>query len=77
MFGILADQAAETETMRREFAQMPGLCLTLAQGCRLWQLCLPECEAALEVLVEEGFLCRMPDGQYARADVGATILWDP
>jgi hypothetical protein len=73
MVGILTDEAAEV--MRREFAQMPGLCLTLSQACRLWQLCPCECEAALDVLANEGFLCRTSDGQYARSDFGPIVVW--
>jgi hypothetical protein len=73
MVGTITDEAAEV--MRREFGQMPGLCLTLAQACRLWQLRPGECETALDVLVHEGVLCRTPDGQFARSDFGPTEVW--
>lgn len=73
MVGAITDEAAAV--MRREFAQMPGLCLTLAQACRLWQLGPHECEAALETLLNEGFLRRTCDGQYVRSDVGPMMPW--
>jgi Fic family protein len=42
--------------IRGEFLEMPGLRLTLAQACRLWQLDDATCEAALNVLIEQHFL---------------------
>jgi hypothetical protein len=37
---------------------MPGLCLTLAQAARLWNVDQDRCLAALESLTREGFLYR-------------------
>jgi hypothetical protein len=42
--------------IRGEFLEMPGLRLTLAQACRLWQLDDATCEAALNALIEQHFL---------------------
>ena len=42
--------------IRGEYLEMPGLRLTLAQACRLWQLDETTCEAALNTLIEQRFL---------------------
>jgi hypothetical protein len=52
-----------------EFAEMPGLRLTLTQAKRLWDLDEPTCVRLLERLVEFGFLCHTVCG-YARASDG-------
>ena len=44
---------------------MPGLRLTLAQACRLWQLDGTTCQALLEHLIAEQYLHRTRDGAYA------------
>jgi len=50
--------------VRSEYREMPGLRLTFAQACRLWQMEAPTCEAVLTALVDEQFLRRTPDGAY-------------
>jgi len=50
--------------VRGEYLEMPGLSLTLAQACRLWQIDSHSCEAALDSLVAEHFLGRSRDGAY-------------
>ena len=52
-----------------EFAEMPGLQLTLRQARRLWGLEEPTCIRILDCLVDCGFLCRTASG-YARAADG-------
>ena len=47
--------------VRGEYGEMPGLRLTLAQACRLWQLEPAVCDAILQALVAEGFLARTTD----------------
>jgi hypothetical protein len=47
-----------------EYLEMPGLALTLAQACRLWQLDLATAEALLAGLVVKGMLARTRDGAY-------------
>jgi hypothetical protein len=47
-----------------EYREMPGLRLTLAQACRLWQLDAPTCEMLLEHLVREAFLYKTDNGAY-------------
>jgi hypothetical protein len=48
--------------IRGEYREMPGLRLTVAQACRLWQLDAPTCTAVMEALVAQGFLVRTRDG---------------
>jgi hypothetical protein len=50
--------------VRGEFRDMPGLRLTFAQACRLWQLDEPTCRAVLDRLVTEQVLHRTEDGAY-------------
>jgi hypothetical protein len=37
--------------IRGEYREMPGLRLTVAQACRLWQLDAPTCTAVIEARV--------------------------
>ena len=50
--------------IRGEYSEMPGLRLTFAQACRLWQLDASTCKMLLEQLVRETFLLRTLDGVY-------------
>lgn len=50
--------------IRGEYVEMPGLRLTLAQACRLWQLDAATCYGVLAALVDEKFLYRTRDGSY-------------
>jgi hypothetical protein len=50
--------------IRSEYAEMPGLRVTLAQACRLWQLDVAMCEMLLDHLVQEGFLHQTDTGFY-------------
>jgi len=63
----LTPQTMNVERIRGEFREMPGLVLTAAQACRLWNLDVPTCHATLAQLVETGFLCLKDDGTYRRA----------
>jgi hypothetical protein len=54
-----------------EYLEMPGLRLKREQAQRLWGLDGATCEHLLDMLVENGFLCRHVDGRYARAGDGA------
>ena len=53
------------DRVRGEYAEMPGLRVTLAQACRLWQVDTATCETLLDHLVRDGFLCRTDSGFYA------------
>lgn len=50
--------------VRGEYQEMPGLRLTLAQACRLWQIDASTCERLLEQLVREHFLYKTNTGCY-------------
>ena len=50
--------------IRGEYSEMPGLRLTVAQACRLWQIDGPTCESVFEQLVREAFLYTTASGAY-------------
>jgi len=50
--------------VRGEYFEMPGLRVTFAQACRLWQVDVSTCELLLDQLVREGFLCKTDNGQF-------------
>ena len=45
-------------SIRREYLEMPGLCLTLEQAEKMWNVDRITCLDALEILIREGFLYR-------------------
>jgi hypothetical protein len=53
--------------VRGEYFEMPGLRVTLAQACRLWQVDMFTCEILLEYLVRAGVLCKTDSGFYIAA----------
>ena len=56
--------------IRSEYDDMPGLCLTLRQAARLWDLEPALCERLLETLVAQGVLRQGRGGyQLARSSV--------
>ena len=50
--------------IRGEYREMPGLRLTFKQACRMWQLAPAECDAALQTLLTERFLCRTAEEMF-------------
>jgi hypothetical protein len=44
---------------------MPGLCLTVQQAARLWNLDLATCEDVLRELVDAQVIVRTDDGRFA------------
>jgi hypothetical protein len=46
---------------------MPGLRVTLAQACRLWQVDVSTCEMLFEYLIRVGFLSKTDSGFYIAA----------
>jgi hypothetical protein len=54
------------DLIRLEYAEIPGLQLTLCQAQRLWNLSDELCARALGALIRSGYLVRTPDGCYAR-----------
>jgi hypothetical protein len=53
-----------TARIRGEYREMPGLRLTFAQACRLWQMDAVACATVLETLVAEHFLVQTANGAY-------------
>ena len=71
------DAAVSDEVLRRiwaEYAEMPGMSLTVHQGQRLWGLDRDTCAAALELLTAAGFLRKTTTGKYTRATEGHASL---
>ena len=54
------------QRIRGEYAESPGLTLSLREAERLWGLDSAQCRALLEALVETRFLRRTKQGAYAR-----------
>ena len=50
-----------------EYAEMPGLSITLPQAQRLWAVDRDTCEEVLRRLVSRGKLRRTPRGRFVRA----------
>ena len=50
--------------IRGEYREMPGLRLTFAQACRLWQVDAATCSVVLQTLIDEGFLIGRQDGTF-------------
>ena len=55
---------ALVQRVRGEFREMPGLRLTFAQACRLWQLDPTTCAVVLERLTRDGVLLQTRQGCY-------------
>jgi hypothetical protein len=50
-----------------EFAEMPGLSVTLPQAQRLWAIDYPTSIAVFRTLTDRGVVKRTPRGQYIRS----------
>ncbi len=61
----MALQRLPDERLRDAYLEMPGLRLTPHQAARLCGLAEPVVASVLSTLAEEGFLRRMPRGEYA------------
>jgi hypothetical protein len=65
--GTRADAKQElTRRVRAEYAEMPGLCLTLSQAQRLWAADRQTCEAVFRALMAHGFLRTTTQGRFVR-----------
>jgi hypothetical protein len=53
--------------VRGEYFEMPGLRVTLAQACRLWQVDVSTCEMLFDYLIRVGFLSKTDSGFYIAA----------
>jgi hypothetical protein len=60
------------ERVCAEYLDMPGLIISVRQGCRLWSADAAAVQEVLDELVHDGFLCHAGDsGQYyIRVDSG-------
>jgi hypothetical protein len=59
--GDLVSAPGAREAIRRihaDYREMPGLRVTLRQGCRLWNLTPEVCRPILDALVATGFLSK-------------------
>lgn len=56
------------DRIKGEYCEMPGLCLTLAQAARLWNVDAARASTALRRLAETGYLRRRIDGAYTLSD---------
>ena len=67
-------QSSATLTLNElEYLEMPGLCLTVAQAARLWNVGRDECRQTLDALTRAGFLYQSKD-QYVRSGCGRWFL---
>jgi hypothetical protein len=57
-----------TRRIQAEYAEMPGLSLTLAQAQRLLASDQRTCAAAFKALISRGVLRRTAQGRYVRCD---------
>jgi len=55
------------EQVRAEYAEMPGLSVTLPQAQRLWAVDRATCEEAFGRLISRGVLRRTSKGRFVRA----------
>lgn len=62
----MTSQNTPEERLRNAYLEMPGLRLSPRQAARLCGLGEVAVAAALSSLAEQGFLRRMPRGDYAR-----------
>jgi DNA-binding IclR family transcriptional regulator len=51
-----------------EFAEMPGMRLTMPQVCRLWSISPTDAETVVTGLIARGLLSRDPRGRVCRPD---------
>jgi hypothetical protein len=55
-----------TRRVQAEYAEMPGLCVTLVQAQRLLAVDEPTCAAVFRALIKRGVLRRTAQGRYVR-----------
>jgi len=56
-----------TRRIQKEYAEMPGLTITLGQAQRLLAIDETTCTAVFRTLIKRGVLRRTSEGQYVRA----------
>jgi phage FluMu protein Com len=60
--------------IRAEFTEMPGLKLTIQQGCRLWNVSESVCRDALHQLATDGFLFHTPSDAFVALPSALNML---
>jgi len=55
------------EQVRAEYAEMPGLSVTLSQAQRLWAIDEATCEEVFRRLISSGVLRKTTKGRFVRA----------
>lgn len=60
-------EAVLRRRLEAEYREMPGLCLTFEQACRLFGLPEATCACLVRDLIEAGILRRTPRGHFVRA----------
>ena len=68
--GRFVDADPLLSRITEEFHEMPGLCLTMPQVCRLWSLEPGTARLAVHLLEGAGVLLRTDDGQFVATGVG-------
>jgi hypothetical protein len=63
---VESEVAQWTQRIRREYTEVPGLCLTRAQVQRFWGLDSQLCDRLLLSLTDGNFLKRTSLGRYVR-----------
>ena len=56
-----------TRLVQAEYAEMPGLSVTLLQAQRLWGVDQQTCRTVFDALITRGILRRTRQGRYIRA----------
>jgi predicted transcriptional regulator of viral defense system len=56
-----------TQRVQAEYAEMPGLCVTMPQAERLLDIDRHTCALVFRALISRGFLRRTEEGRYVRA----------
>jgi hypothetical protein len=62
--GVDMSLTSLAERIRVEYQTMPGLKLSKEQACRMWGVDGTSCDAALQKLIDEGFLHRTATERY-------------
>ena len=68
----MVGDTALLQRVHGEYMEMPGLRLTLAQACRLWNADATTSQGVLNQLVDEQFL-RVSGTHYVRAAAGRSL----
>lgn len=68
----MVGDTALLQRVHGEYMEMPGLRLTLAQACRLWNADAATSQVVLNQLVDEQFL-RVSGVHYVRAAAGRSL----